>query len=91
MYHVRSAIPPESLRSRLECDLKLSHYQLRKDFRGFMAHAVKLSEAFQLVENGGLSRKKKTHPGGDQVQNTKSPKSDHENDKQKSNTIRRGN
>lgn len=52
VYHVLSAIRPVSLRCRLESDLELSHYSLRKDFKGFMAHAIKLSEAFQLVDIG---------------------------------------
>lgn len=28
------------------------HYKFRKDFKKFMEHATKLSEAFQLVDNG---------------------------------------
>lgn len=55
--HVLSSIRPESLRVRLESDLALSHHDLRKDFKGFMAHAIKLSEAFQLVDNGAPSQK----------------------------------
>lgn len=46
VYHVLSATHPASLRTRLESDLELSHYGLRKDIKIFMAHVVKLSEAF---------------------------------------------
>lgn len=41
-----------SLQQRLSDDLDLSQYSLRKDFKGFMRHAVKLADAFQLVDNG---------------------------------------
>lgn len=57
--HVILAICPESLSSRLDSDLDLSHYDLRKDFKTFMENAIKLSETFQLVNNGPPSRPKK--------------------------------
>lgn len=72
VYHVFSAICPESLRVHLESDLELSHYELRKDFKGFMYHAIKLSEAFQLVKNGAPTKRHKDrdslnrHNQGDQ-------------------------
>lgn len=50
--HVLSAIRPLSLRTRLESDLELSHHELKKNFKGFMKHAIRLSEAFQLVDIG---------------------------------------
>ena len=56
--HVLSQIRPSSLQQRLKDDLELSHYQLRKDFNGFFAHAVKLAEAFQIVDNGPRRRSK---------------------------------
>lgn len=52
VHHVLSAIRPEILRSRLESDLDFSHHHLRKDFKAFMKHAIKLSDAFQLVDIG---------------------------------------
>lgn len=50
-YHDLSAIRPHPLCALLESDLDLSHYELRKYFKGFMNHSIKPSEAFQLVEN----------------------------------------
>ena len=50
--HVLSAINPTTLRTRLSEDLEFSQYNLRKDFRGFMNHAIKLAEAFQLLDSG---------------------------------------
>lgn len=55
--HVMSAIKQVSLRERLEPDLSFYHHKLRKDFSKFLAHEVKLSKAFQLVNAG--SRKMK--------------------------------
>lgn len=52
VYHVLSAIRPESLRSRLESNLDFSHHHLRKNFKSFINHAIKLSKSFQLVDNG---------------------------------------
>lgn len=59
VYQVPSAIRLESLRIRLESDLELSHCDLRKDFKGFMYHAIKLFEAFQLVDNGAPTKRRK--------------------------------
>ena len=50
--HVLSAIRPKSLCARLSDDLEFSQHHLRKDFKGFMSHAIKLAAAFQLVDNG---------------------------------------
>ena len=50
--HVLSAIRPTSLQSRLDSDLQFSHHDLRKNFQGFLKHATRLSEAFQLLDNG---------------------------------------
>jgi len=49
---VLSCINPKSLRTRLREDLEFSQRSLRKDFKGFMTHAIKLAEAFQLVDSG---------------------------------------
>lgn len=56
--HVLSATRPQSLRERLESDLSFSHHALKKDFKEFLKHAVKLSEAFQTVDNGPKKKKK---------------------------------
>ncbi len=67
--HVLSAIQPKSLQDRLRSDLEFAHYHLRKDFKGFVAHAIKLAEVFQLVddgkpkENGNKSKSSKSKPG----------------------------
>lgn len=63
IYHVLSAIRPEFLRSHLESDFKLLHYNLRENFKRFMVHAIKLSEAFQLVYNGAPFRPKENRKG----------------------------
>lgn len=52
VYHVLLAIPPVSLKSRLESDLDFAQQQLGKDFKASMKHSTKLSEAFQLVDLG---------------------------------------
>lgn len=59
VYHVLSAICPEPLCARFESDIELCHCHLRKDFKGFMMLSIKLSKAFQLVDNGPPSREKK--------------------------------
>jgi len=58
--HVLSAISPKSLRDRLSEDLEFSQRHLRKDFKAFMAHSIKLAEAFQLIDSG---RNRKRHNG----------------------------
>lgn len=57
--HVLSAIRPVTLKERLESDLGFSQHALKKDFHGFLKHAVKLSEAFQLVDSGPRRRPRK--------------------------------
>lgn len=57
--HFLSTIRPLSLQSRLQSDLSLSYHRLETDFKGFMAHAIKLSDAFQLVDNGPPDRDKR--------------------------------
>ena len=56
--HVLSAIKPRSLRDRLSSDIKFSYIECRKDFKAFLKHAVRVSEAFQLVDTGPNARPK---------------------------------
>lgn len=56
VFHVLLAIRPESLRFRLDSNLQFSHQDLCKDFKALMKHAIKFSEAYQLV-NSGLPQK----------------------------------
>lgn len=58
VYHVLSVIRPEHLHLRIESDLDLSYYYLKKDFKGYMSHCTKLSEAFQLVENDARTKRR---------------------------------
>ncbi len=53
VYHVLSAIRPYTLQNRLRDDLDFSHHHLKKDFKGFTQHVIKLAEAYQLVQGGG--------------------------------------
>lgn len=70
--HVLSAVRPQSLRERLESNLSFSQHALKKDFKEFLKHAVKLSEAFQTVDTGPKEHPKKPddnrsgNPGGKQ-------------------------
>lgn len=54
--HVLSAIKPQTLHDRLEADLSFAKYELRKDFHGFLKHAIRLAEAFQIVDSGPAPR-----------------------------------
>lgn len=51
IFHVLSNICRESLQSRPECDIDFFSPNLYKDFAGCIKHAMRLSKAFQLVEN----------------------------------------
>lgn len=62
VYHMLSVIRPESQRLRLESDLNLSHHHLRKDFKVFMLHTNKLSEAFKLVADGAHTTRRRITP-----------------------------
>lgn len=55
--HVLSAVRPANLKERLESDLEFSHHPLRKDFKGFLQHAVRVAEAYQLVDCGPPQRR----------------------------------
>lgn len=50
--HVLSAMGPPSLKDLVTADLSFSKLELREDVRGFINHAIRLSEAFQLVYTG---------------------------------------
>lgn len=50
--HVLSAVRPVTLRTRSQSDLDFSKYELRKNFKGFMAHAMRPSEALEFLDNG---------------------------------------
>lgn len=58
--HIVSSLRPVSLRTRLQSDLDFTKHCLKKDFKGFRAHAVRLSEAFELLDNGPKSHDTKT-------------------------------
>lgn len=83
--HVLSAVRPASLQARLKSNLEFSHTELKKDFSGFMKHAVKLSEAFQLVDNGPPKSGHVTNDrfsgsrGGNPKSSDTVPKSDNKN------------
>lgn len=50
--NVLSAVKPGNLQESLQSDLRFAHQDLRKDFKSFMQHAVKLSIAFEIVDIG---------------------------------------
>lgn len=52
MKHFISAIRPAKVRSRLEQDLGFAHYHLTADFTGFMQHAFRVSQAFEILDVG---------------------------------------
>lgn len=47
MYYVLSGIRPESRQSVLNLDLYFTYHALRKDFKKFLRHAIKLLKGFQ--------------------------------------------
>lgn len=51
LYNYFFVVCPELLRLCLEFGLKQSHYDLTKDFKGFYAQNIKLSEPTHLVDN----------------------------------------
>ena len=59
--HVLSAVKPQTLKDRLESDLEFSHHQLKKDFKSFLDHSLKLSDAFQLLDPGNQRKVKTPH------------------------------
>lgn len=69
---VVKAIRLESFRLRMESDLAFAFHSLKTDLKGFMAHSIKLAEAFQLLDvglkthitqSGSVSKKKKSQFG----------------------------
>lgn len=58
--YVLSDISLQCLRKRLESSLTFSHHSLKKDFKEFLKHTVKLSEAIQFVDYDPKKRSKKT-------------------------------
>lgn len=56
------AIKPRSLRLRLEEDLAGGYPELRKCYSGFLAHALKTSDAFNKLD---LGSKSDSHSGGE--------------------------
>lgn len=56
--YVLSAIRPQTLKDRFESDLSFSQHSLRKYFPSFLAHAIKLKEAFQLVHSVPPSKRR---------------------------------
>lgn len=70
VYHVLSAIRPQNLADRLTADLSFGEYELRKDFKGFLSHAIDLAKAFQKVDSGPPAR---TGGGGGSEQPSAGP------------------
>lgn len=58
--HVLSAVKPTSLRNRLQSDLDFAHHDLKENFKGFLSHSLKVSDAFQLVDQGPKQGRKDT-------------------------------
>ena len=72
------AVKPKSLRDWLESDIEFSHVECRKDFKAFLKHAVRVAEAFKLVDTGPKSKPKSDkkdhkHRGGNKDTSRDSP------------------
>lgn len=52
VYNIVSAVKTSTVRRRLESDLDLKVNHIHKDLKDFMKHALKLFEAFAMLENG---------------------------------------
>lgn len=50
--HVLAAVKPESLRLRLDLDLRLRHPEFKSDLSSFMKHAIRLADAFDVLDIG---------------------------------------
>lgn len=48
--HIISAIKPAYFRPRHKSDLSFAQHSLRRNYTGFMQHALKVSEAPQIVD-----------------------------------------
>ena len=66
VYHVLSAMKPKVLHNRLSSDLQFSKHSLKKNFKDFMKHAVRVSVAFQLVDSGPDFKNKRSGRHGNQ-------------------------
>ena len=76
VWHVLSAIRPKTLKDRLEPDLEFTHHKLEKDFKKFMAHTIKVSEAFQILDSGPKKNRNNGHrSGNDQNHGSRNHKS----------------
>lgn len=54
VHHVLFQIKPSNLRKSLESNFALSYHSLRKHIKAFLQHAVKLAQAFELVDSDRL-------------------------------------
>lgn len=61
--HVLMAIRPAQLRNRLENDIKFAKAKLKSDFKGFMKHAIELSDCFEKLDNGPPKARKTNKEG----------------------------
>lgn len=50
--HVLSTVKPKSLQERLNSDLNFTNYDPRNYFKGLLEHAIRISEALEIVDNG---------------------------------------
>ena len=74
--YVLSPIWLKTVKDRLESDLEFAHHKPKKDFKNFMAHSIKRSEAFQIVDSGPKKNKKNRHrSGNDQNHGSRNGKS----------------
>lgn len=71
--HVLSAIRPTSVKERLESDLEFAKYELKKNFQGFMKHAIRVAEAFQIVDNGKPRSNRQPEPSTTNRSGSKTP------------------
>ena len=58
--HVLLAMRLPSLKERLRSDLEFTHHETKKDLNEFLNHALKVSEALQIVE--ACQRRTKSDP-----------------------------
>lgn len=86
VFHVLSAIKPLSLQNRIESDLEFAYYDCRKDFQKFMRHCIRLSESFQVLDNGPTKKREEnrnTKPKRGGNNNDKPPRTDFGNNNYK--------
>lgn len=73
--HILSAVRRVSIREQLTCDLSFSRHHLHKDFTGFLKHAVRISEAFQLVDCGPSGKGCRNSEKTDKTNRSSKPRS----------------